>query len=272
MDEEKSALKALIESGEFLNRLNVDRKTSDLVFDERTLKALYDIMHHESIDYIDYPVSSGKESVVFKAYRKGKPVAVKVYKMSTLRFSTIGKYIEGDYRFQKESRSRSRMVYLWAKKEYTNLQALVENGVRCPAPIAFNKNILLMSYIGDSRRPAPTLREYKGDLVPLYAQISRQIRYTVRKAKIVHADLSEYNILVYRKKAYFIDIAQGVSVEHKLSRYFLERDIQNICNFFIKRGVECSSEELMDYVLSSDSDAGEQSLSLSSNSQNNRKE
>lgn len=250
MDSEKSALKTLIESGEFLNRLNVDRKTSNLVFDERTLKALYELMNRESISYLDFPISSGKESVVFKAYRKKKPVVVKVYKMSTLKFATIGKYIEGDYRFHKESRSRSKLVYLWAKKEFTNLQALQKHGVHSPKPIAFHKNLLLMSYLGDIRKPAITLREYEGDLHPLLQQIREEMRVMYKESRIVHADLSEYNIIVHRKKAYFIDLAQGVPIDHEIADYFLERDAINICKFFSRKGLECDPEQLLSYVTS----------------------
>ncbi len=250
MDNEKSALKTLIESGEFLNRLNVDRKTSDLVFDERTLKALYELMNRESIDYIDYPISSGKESVVFKAVRKKKPVVVKVYKMSTLKFSNIGKYIEGDYRFHKESRSRSRLGYLWAKKEFTNLQELQKNGIHSPKPIAFHKNLLMMSYLGDQRRPARSLREYEGDLNPLLKQIREEMRMMFKDSRIVHADLSEYNILVHRKKAYFIDLAQGVTVDHKMAEEFLVRDAVNICRFFSRKDIDCDPEELLRHIKS----------------------
>lgn len=250
MAEEKSALKILIESGEFLNRFNVDRKTSDLVFDERTLKALYELMSRESIDYVDFPISSGKESVVFKAYRKKKPVVVKVYKMSTLKFATIGKYIEGDYRFRKESRSRSSLVYLWAKKEFTNLKELQKYGIHSPKPLAFHKNLLLMSYLGDQRKPAITLRQYDGELHPLFLQIREEMKTMYGKSRIVHADLSEYNIIVHRKKAYFIDLAQGVPVEHAMAGYFLERDAVNICRFFSRNEIECNPEELLSYIKS----------------------
>ena len=250
MDSEKSALKPLIESGEFLNRLNVDRKTSDLVFDERTLKALYEMMGKQSIDYIDFPISSGKESVVFKAYRNKKPVVVKIYKMSTLRFSNIGKYIEGDYRFHKESRSRSKLVYLWAKKEFTNLHELQKSGVHCPKPIAFHKNLLLMSYLGDQRKPAVSLREYHGDLQPIFSQVIEEMKMMYRDSKIVHADLSEYNILIHRKKAYFIDVAQGVTTEHRMAGFFLERDVANICRFFSRRDIPCDPEKVLSYIIS----------------------
>lgn len=248
MDNDKTALKTLIDSGEFLNRLNVDRKTSDLVFDARTLKALYELMNRESIDYVDFPISSGKESVVFKAYMKGKPVVIKVYKLSTLKFSTIGQYIEGDYRFHKESRNRSRVVYLWAKKEYTNLVALFREGIHCPRPIAFHKNLLLMSYIGDARRPAPLLKDYNGDLEPVFRQVMEEMRTMHSRSRIVHADLSEYNILVYRKKPYFIDLAQGVTVEHKSAEYFLDRDVVNICRFFNRHDVDCDPEEVKKHL------------------------
>ena len=61
MTEERSALKQLIDSGEFLNSFNMDRKTSGLVFDKRTLMSIYELSSREGIDYIDFPISSGKE-------------------------------------------------------------------------------------------------------------------------------------------------------------------------------------------------------------------
>jgi RIO kinase 1 len=34
------------------------------------------------------------------------------------------------------------------------------------------------------------------------------------KAKLVHGDLSEYNILYYKNKIYFIDVSQSVEHDH----------------------------------------------------------
>ena len=145
MTEERSALKQLIDSGEFLNSFNMDRKTSGLVFDKRTLMSIYELSSREGIDYVDFPISSGKESVIFKAYMKKKPVVLKVYKMSTLKFSNIGIYIEGDYRFARERINRSNLVFIWAKKEYTNLDATRGAGIPCPRPIAYHRNLLPFS-------------------------------------------------------------------------------------------------------------------------------
>jgi RIO kinase 1 len=248
MAEERSALKQLIDSGEFLNSFNLDRKTSGLVFDKRTLKSIYELSSRENIDYIDFPISSGKESVVFKAYIRKKPVVLKVYKMSTLKFSNIRIYIEGDHRFSKERLSRSNMVYIWAKKEYTNLDELRRVGIPAPKPIAFHKNLLLMSYIGTGKVPAPALRNASFDAQEVYGNVREYIRLLYQKAHIVHADLSEYNILYYRRKPYFIDMGQSVSSTHPSADFFLERDVKNITHYFIKLGVKCTAEDLESYI------------------------
>ncbi|MEM0155572.1 MAG: serine protein kinase RIO [Thermoplasmataceae archaeon] len=248
MVEERSALKQLIDSGEFLNSFNLDRKTSGLVFDKRTLKSIYELSSKEGIDYIDFPISSGKESVVFKAYIRKKPAVLKVYKMSTLKFSNISIYIEGDHRFSKERLSRSNMVFIWAKKEYTNLDELRRAGIPAPKPISFHKNLLLMSYIGTGRIPAPPLRNASFDAREVYNILREYMRLLYQKAHIVHADLSEYNILYYRKKPYFIDMGQSVSTSHPSADFFLQRDVKNITHYFIKKGIDSTADELESYI------------------------
>merc|ERR1719481_79572 len=61
--------------------------------------------------------------------------------------------------------------------------------------------------------------------------------YTV--CHLVHADLSEYNILWYEKEAWFIDVSQAVEPIHPSGLDFLLRDCTNVYNFFAKKGVEC---------------------------------
>jgi RIO kinase 1 len=240
-----SALESLLKSREFLYHVNLDRKTADLVFDGRTLKALYEFMSRNSIDYIDFPISSGKESVVFKAYSKGKPVVIKVYKLSTLRFGNIWRYIEGDYRFSKERIHRSNIVNIWAKKEFTNLKQLKRYGIPCPRPIAFHKNLLLMSYVGTKVAPAPMLKEVDVDFSSIYYQVVEDMGTMYRKAKLVHADMSEYNLLYHRRKAYFVDVGQAVDRGHPAADYFLERDIRNVVRFFSSKGIKCNFEDLL---------------------------
>ncbi len=246
---DKSALKQLIESDEFSNRLNLDRKTYGLVFDRRTLNAIYEVIKKYDIDYIDFPISSGKESLIFNVKLKSRETrALKIYKMSTLKFSNTMEYIKGDYRFDKERINRSNVVYVWAQKEYTNLEGLREAGINAPKPYGFYRNILLMSYLGTSRGPAPQIKDLQEGFNEIYEKLRKSMWLMYNKAGIVHADLSEYNILYYRKNPYIIDVGQSVSIKHPMAATFLERDIKNIVSFFSKKGVNCSVDKLYNHI------------------------
>jgi RIO kinase 1 len=246
---DKSALKQLIESDEFSNRLNLDRKTYGLVFDRRTLNAIYEVIKKYDIDYINFPISSGKESLIFNiVLRNGETRALKIYKMSTLKFSNTMEYIKGDYRFDKERINRSNVVYVWAQKEYTNLKGLREAGIHAPKPYGFYRNILLMSYLGTARGPAPQIKDLTEGFQKLYDELKRAMWLMYHKAGIVHADLSEYNILYYRKNPYIIDVGQSVSIKHPMAEDFLERDIKNIVSFFTKKDVTCNVKDLYSYI------------------------
>ena len=240
-----SALKQLIKNDEFAFRSNLDRKTLDLVFDKRTLEALKYVFSRYSIDYLDFPISSGKESVVFRAVSGRKFVAVKIFKMSTLKFMNIRKYIEGDQRFAKIRIDRNDIIPVWVRKEYTNLMALENAGVPAPKPIGFFKNILVMSYIGTKSGPAPQIRDIEINDV-IYEEVLDGMRRMYRN-RIVHSDLSEYNML-YHRKVYFIDLAQAVDIDHPMASEFLERDIIKVSNFFSKHGIATSPESIEKYI------------------------
>lgn len=49
-------------------------------------------------------------------------------------------------------------------------------------------------------------------------------------ANLIHADLSEYNILWHDKQCYFIDVSQAVEPSHENAFHFLFRDCTNITN------------------------------------------
>jgi RIO kinase 1 len=59
------------------------------------------------------------------------------------------------------------------------------------------------------------------------------------EAELVHADLSEYNIL-YSDRPYVIDMGQAVTLDHPKARAFLVRDIANVNRYF---GHLCSVRE-----------------------------
>lgn len=59
------------------------------------------------------------------------------------------------------------------------------------------------------------------------------------ECKLIHADLSEYNILYHADSLWIIDVSQSVEHEHPSALDFLRKDLKNVTSFFEGVGVEC---------------------------------
>jgi len=225
-------------------------KVYDEVFDHITLMCIYRLIKRKLLDTLDYPISSGKEAVIFSATSpQGDVMAAKIYRVSNATFKTISKYIDGDPRFSTIGRSQRQVIYAWAKKEYKNLNRMQSANVNVPGPIQFMQNILLMDYIGSESQPAPQLRDVKlrrpaQDL----HNIIEQMRLMYQDAHLVHGDLSEYNILVNGDDLVIIDVGQSVVSDHPQALEFLNRDVRNILNHFQKRGVKRDIEKVTENI------------------------
>jgi len=202
------------------------------VFDEVTLIALYKLVHKKLISVIGGPISTGKEANVFYGEHDGRGIAIKIYRIRTANFKAMTDYLAGDRRFASVRGSRKGIVFAWTKKEYSNLARAHDAGIPVPEPLAFDRNILLMEFLGRGEVPYPQLRNAEvADYGVVYRQILGYIERLYRDARLVHADLSEYNIL-YHEKPYLIDMGQAVTLDHPRAGAFLIRDIRNINRYF----------------------------------------
>jgi RIO kinase 1 len=224
----------------------VDRKTLDEVFDKNTLLSIEKLISDRIIDYIDYPISTGKEGNIFLAITpKNTPVVLKIYRTSTSTFKHMNEYIIGDPRFQSIHKSRRDIIFAWTYKEFKNLQKLKEIDVLAPQPIKKINNILVMEFIGEDRQPAPVLKDVQlKNPKTMYKQIMTSIKKMYQEANLIHCDLSQFNILIMNNKAYIIDLGQGILKEHPRSIEFLKRDIHSIVNYFKKYGINENEESI----------------------------
>lgn len=235
---------------DLIDRIGGDRKTLDKVFDKPTLLNLGKLISDKVIEYIDFPISTGKEAIVFRGVTPQKKfVAIKIYRTSNIPFKKISKYIEGDPRFRYANKSRREIIYEWAIKEFKNLERLQKSNVRAPMPIKRIKNIVVMEYLGSAKKSAPLLIDV--DLKnpkQVFDEVIKFISLMYIKAELVHADLSAYNVLIYKNKPYIIDIGQGVLLEHPSSLEFLQRDIHNIVQYFKKYDIHKDEEIILNTI------------------------
>jgi len=242
-----------------------DRKTELSVLDIPTLEILYKFAKRGLLKALGGPISSGKEAVIFHAIgAEEEELAIKMYKVSTSNFNAMLDYIIGDPRFENIKRDRRSIVSAWARKELKNLKRAFDAGVEVPRPIAIDKNVLIMEFIGRDGVAAPRLRDVPVDILKtdfeleeLLLRIISYIQIMYEKGTMVHADLSEFNILMkgYVEREFggidveiepvIIDMGQSTLLQHPNADEFLLRDVRNIVTFFNKLGLDCSFNEII---------------------------
>lgn len=219
------------------------------VFDNFTNKLLFKLITKGCFKGMESPISIGKESNVFSALtEEGKRVIIKIYRLETCDFNRMYDYIKHDSRFHNIRRKKRKIIFAWAQREYKNLLRAEKYGVVVPKPIAFLGNVLVLEFIGEKDNIAPKLK----DKIPENKkQFFNEIVVNIKKlykAKLVHADLSAFNILNLNEKPVFIDFSQTTTLEHPRAMEFLERDVKNIYNFFNKHGLKTEIEKTIKLI------------------------
>jgi len=201
----------------------------------------------------------------------GYDVAVKIFKRIS-EFKGRGSYVDGDPRYHKQkfkSNDQRNQVVMWTEKEYRNLVRAHRAGVAVPTPLYYKENILFMRFLGDDGWPSPQLKEIdikKGSdkWTTLYCQTLVAIRRLYHCARLIHADLSEYNLLVcpswQTSQGHFIepnrrtandetlqvvliDFGQAVEIGHPSAVEWLQRDLATMRDFFVRQGIKTLSNE-----------------------------
>ncbi len=206
------------------------------VFDRPTLMTVYKLMNAGFLSYLNGIVAAGKEARVYWGITPdGNDVAVKIFLTLTSEFKRRLQYIEGDPRFRRIRGNTTRLVELWARKEFKNLQTAQAAGIRVPSPIVVKRNVLIMEFIGSDGKPYPLLSEraFETD----YRKVLTLAKRLYSQAGLVHADLSEYNIFKGKTELVLFDFASAVHISHPQAQNFLIRDLNNVNRFFMKQKV-----------------------------------
>jgi len=242
-----------------LNKDKEDRATVEQALDPRTMLILFKMLSREVFSEIHGCVSTGKEANVYHARKvTGDAVlsdfAVKVYKTSILVFKDRDRYVSGDWRFRNgySKKNPRKMVQTWAEKEMRNLIRLKEAGLRVPTVVMLRSHVLVMEFIGVNGVAAPRLRDADigvKKLRSLFTELIVDVRNMYQKCRLVHADLSEYNLLFHEGSIWIIDVSQSVDQDHPRCLDFLREDLLHVIQYFAKKDVAVPTvRELFDFV------------------------
>ena len=261
-----------------LNTDRNDRATSEQVLDPRTRLILFKMLNTGFLEKLDGCLSTGKEANVYYAVagktaaaaavvannnsknnRDSPPpteYAIKIYKTSILVFKDRDKYVTGEHRWRKgycKSNPR-KMVKVWAEKEMRNYRRIWNANIPCPQPVLLKQHVLLMEFLGRDGWPSPRLKDASLSdkrLREAYVQCVLILRHLYHRCKLVHGDLSEYNLLWHRNQVYVIDVSQSVETDHPSALDFLRSDVANVNDYFRKgaaRLTVMTTRQLFEFV------------------------
>jgi len=207
--------------------------------------ALQALVSSGVVEALGKSLGVGKEADIYAALdSRGKECAVKFHRLGRTSFrQTLRKrgYVAGHPHTSWLYQSR-----LAAEREYSALQSLYSAGVSVPKPIAHNRHVVVMSLIGGTELKFAELEDAK----PILKEILRNIKKAYQRARLIHSDLSEYNILIKPDgKLLIIDWPQSVDIDHPNAQDYLKRDISNIVTCFTRKaGLNPDLEGIVAYV------------------------
>jgi RIO kinase 1 len=220
-------------------------KTYGNVFDQFTIRNLFELSSKGHFLELKSPIFIGKEANIFTADKEdGGLIIVKIYRLETCDFNRMYDYIKYDARYLNLKAKRREIIFNWAQREFRNLMKAREAGVRVPLPIMCRDNILLMELIGRDE-PAPKVKDTYPSNPQKFIKTTIEYMKKLYRAGLVHGDLSEFNILNLNEQPVFIDMSQGTVTKSINAEELLVRDIKNIARFAKKLGLKIDEEKTL---------------------------
>jgi RIO kinase 2 len=211
-----------------------------LIFNGFDTLALRTLSERDTVKALGSLIGVGKESVVYEGLGLTS-VVLKFHRVGQRSFQSAR--ITRGYLPEERHMPRIFASVLSAEREYLALQTLHPR-VQVPLPIDRNRHVVVMSLI----QGVSLNRAYLSDPGETLDEILENVHQSFSLG-VVHADLSEFNVLMDEGRSYLIDWPQWVETTHPNAEALLSRDVNNILSFFQKKyTIERSLEETMGAV------------------------
>jgi RIO kinase 2 len=207
--------------------------------------ALNALVKSNVLEALGRPLGIGKESDVYEALSpRGERIVAKFHRLGRISFRQTRR--ARGYVAERRHISWLYQSRLAAEREYKVMQRIYRRRVSVPEPIARNRHVVVMGLIEGTELRYAEIEEP----VPIFKEIIANIRRAYLNAGIVHADLSEFNILIKPEGGVLIiDWPQAITRDHPDVERLLTRDAENVLYFFRKRyRLAFSLEEVISYV------------------------
>ncbi|KYH42499.1 MAG: hypothetical protein AYL33_002290 [Candidatus Bathyarchaeota archaeon B63] len=208
--------------------------------------AMNSLVKADLIEALGKPLGVGKESDVYDALSPdGRRIAVKFHRLGRISFRQTRR-LRG-YVAERRHISWLYQSRLAAEREFEALRIVHPHGVSVPEPIGQNRHVVVMSFIeGVELYKVSEMRNAEEVL----NEVLENVRVAYQKAGVIHADLSEFNVLLKPDShILIIDWPQFVRTDHPNADVLLRRDVENILRFFQRKmRIKRSLEDILEHI------------------------
>ena len=209
-------------------------------FDSYDLLALSDFVRRDQVRSIGEEIGVGKESIVREAQGDG-PLTIKFHRQGRTSFKHVRRL--RDHLTDKPKVPWLYAAALAAKREFRVMEKL-HPLVSIPRPVAISRHALAMEQIPGPLLNRITLEDPEEGLRLILVEVGRALGLG-----IIHADLSEFNIMIADSGPVIIDWPQAVDASHPNADELIKRDLGNVLRFFQRKyHIEMPLEEALSLV------------------------
>jgi RIO kinase 2 len=211
-----------------------------LVFQGYDTLALISLSKRGTVKALGCLIGEGKEAVVYEALGISQ-LALKFHHVGQRSFQSVR--VSREFMPDEGHCPWLFASRLSADREYEALRML-HPAVSVPLPVDINRHTVVMEFI-----PGVTLNRCTLERPDeVFAEIIGNVRKAYL-AGVIHADLSEYNVMHDGSRVYLIDWPQWASTDHPNARELLGRDMENVTRYFNRRyHLEVTSREALEAV------------------------
>lgn len=200
--------------------------------------ALKLMLQRGSVYSIGTKIGVGKESDVYAVSDpEGVQKVLKIHRLGRTSFKTVKN--NRDYLKHRQTSNWMYLSRLAAEKEYEFMTVLHNNGFIVPTPYDNLRHCVLMEWI--KGYPMKHMKKY-----PSYKKLYSDLMNFIMKLAnhgLIHCDYNEFNIIIRDEEDapnheygfVVIDFPQCVSIDHLDAKFYFDRDVQGIRDFFAKK-------------------------------------
>ncbi|OPX68920.1 MAG: RIO-type serine/threonine-protein kinase Rio2 [Methanoregulaceae archaeon PtaB.Bin009] len=197
-----------------------------LIFSGYDTLALLSLTRRGTISALGPQIGEGKESVVYEGLGLGC-VALKFHHVGQRSFQSVR--LSREYLAEEGHCPWIFASRLSAEREHEALKILHPR-VRVPLPIDRNRNVVAMELIQGVNMNRCSLADPAGVMDSILAAVGEAYRLGV-----IHADLSEFNVMIDGNEVVLIDWPQWISPDHPNAGEILARDVGNLVRYFSRK-------------------------------------